>query len=91
MLRATTLAVLTAALLGTTAVSAQVVDLGRGGPTIDLRSPGDRERDYEREEIRRDGERRDLTTGNVRGGCSSVTVTKQDGDGNSVTRRRDDC
>jgi Ni/Co efflux regulator RcnB len=96
MVRATALVVAAAAMLGTSAVSAQVVDLGRGGPTIDLRSDRQRERDYQRREMRRDAEygrsrydRRDLSTGSV--GCRTVTIRERDEYGNSVTRRRSDC
>lgn len=39
--------------------SAQVIDLGRGGPSIDLRSRGERERDFRRQEYRRQEMRRD--------------------------------
>ena len=89
MLRATVLAAAAAATLMTTAVSAQVIDLGRGGPSVDLRSDRQRERDYRRDEARRDGgryDRRDLTTGST--GCRSVTVRETDAYGNTVTRRR---
>ncbi|WP_407527302.1 hypothetical protein [Methylobacterium oryzisoli] len=34
--------------------SAQVIDFGRGGPSVDLRSRGERERDFRRDEMRRD-------------------------------------
>ena len=49
---------------------AQTIDLGRGGPQIDLRSKAQRQRDYQREDYRREMYRRDrdrdLTTGSVR-------------------------
>jgi len=35
---------------------AQRIDIGPGGPSIDLRSRGQRERDFQREEYRRDRE-----------------------------------
>lgn len=108
MLRTTALALTAAVILGTTGVSAQVVDLGgRGGPSIDLRSNKQRDRDYQREQSRRDGEydrradydrrgggyeRRDLSTGSVgRSGCRTVTIREQDDYGRTVTRRRSDC
>lgn len=101
MLRTTALALTAAAILGTTGVSAQVVDLGgRGGPTIDLRSNRQRERDYQRDDYRRDAEynrrggydRRDLSTGSVgRSGCRTITVQEQDSYGRTTTRRRSEC
>lgn len=94
MLRATVLAAAAAATLMTTAASAQVIDLGRGGPSLDLRNDRQRERDYRREDERRDSDRggydrRDLATGST--GCRSVTVRETDGYGNTTTRRRNDC
>ena len=96
MLRATALAVAAAAMLGTSAVSAQTIDLGgRGGPSIDLRSDRQRERDYRRDQVRRDYDRgydrRDLSTGSVRGGCREVTIRERDDYGRMVTRTRRDC
>lgn len=93
MLRATVLAAAAAATLMSTAVSAQVIDLGRGGPTIDLRNQRQRDRDERRDEDRRDSregysDRRELTTGS---GCRSVTVRETDAYGNTTTRRRSDC
>ncbi|MDB5590386.1 hypothetical protein [Enterovirga sp.] len=99
MLRATALAVAAAAMLGTSAASAQVIDLGRGGPQIDLRSDRqrDRERDWRRDHHRydRDGDRgsrydrRGLTTGSV--GCREVTVRERDDYGRMVTRTTRRC
>ena len=98
MLRATALVFAAAAMLGTTAASAQTIDLGRGGPSIDLRSDRQRERDYERRELRRESEydrrgydRRDFSTGNGRGGCREVTIRERDDYGRTVTRTRRDC
>lgn len=108
MLRTTAIAFITAAVLGSTAVSAQTIDLGgRGGPSVDLRSDRQRERDFQREHVRRDREygsrdgeygrrggadRRDLSTGSVgRNGCRTVTIQEQDDYGRTVTRRRSDC
>ena len=94
MLRATVLAAAAAATLMSTAASAQVIDLGRGGPSLDLRNNRQRERDYQRDEDRQDYgrggyDRRDLATGST--GCRSVTVRETDGYGNTTTRRRNDC
>ncbi|AWN43695.1 hypothetical protein [Methylobacterium durans] len=38
----------------TVPASAQRIDIGPGGPSIDLRSRGERERDFRRAEARRD-------------------------------------
>lgn len=98
MLRATALAIAAAAMLGTSGVSAQVIDLGRGGPQIDLRSERQRDRDYQREQYGRergyDGragqhDRRDLSTGSV--GCREVTVRERDDHGQMVTRTTRRC
>ena len=42
-----------ASVAGTVPASAQRIDIGPGGPSIDLRSRGQRERDFRREELRR--------------------------------------
>lgn len=47
-----------AGVAGTVPASAQRIDIGPGGPSIDLRSRGQRERDIRREEFRRDAYRR---------------------------------
>lgn len=98
MLKTTAIALATVAMLGTTAVSAQTIDLGRGAPSIDLRSNKQRERDYQRDNYRREQtrsdrgyDRRDLSTGSVRNGCREVTVRERDDYGNTVTRTRRDC
>lgn len=98
MFKTTAMALAAAAMLGTTAVSAQTIDFGRGGPSLDLRSNKQRERDYQRDEYRRDQlrsdrgyDRRDLSTGSVRNGCREVTVRERDDYGNTVTRTRRDC
>lgn len=49
-------AIVAASLVSVAPVSAQSIDIGPGGPRIDLRSRGQRERDYRREEYRRDRE-----------------------------------
>ena len=98
MLKTTMIAATAVAMLGATAASAQTIDLGRGGPSIDLRGDRQRERDYRREEGRRDGydrrggyDRRDLSTGSVGGGCREVTVRERDEYGNVTRRTRRDC
>ncbi|MDP4021571.1 hypothetical protein Q8W71_02960 [Methylobacterium sp. NEAU 140] len=52
-------AVLAASLVGVVPASAQRIDVGPGGPSIDLRSRGERERDFRREEYRRDRDAED--------------------------------
>ncbi|GJD48302.1 hypothetical protein OPKNFCMD_1019 [Methylobacterium crusticola] len=47
-------AILAATVISAVPASAQIVDIGPGGPSIDLRSRGQRERDYQRAEMRRD-------------------------------------
>jgi hypothetical protein len=76
-------------LLGATAVSAQVVDLGgRGGPSIDLRSERQRERDYRREREERRADRYERVE---RRGCRTVTVREETGDGRTIIRKRREC
>ncbi len=48
--------VLAAALISAVPASAQRIDIGPGGPSVDLRSRGERERDYRRDDYRRDRE-----------------------------------
>lgn len=95
MIRQFALALVASATIGVTAVPAQTVDFGPGGPSVDLRSRGQRERDFQREQVRRD---RDDDRGRVSdrgfgGGrdCRTVTVREQDDYGNTVTRRRREC
>ncbi|MCJ2014906.1 hypothetical protein [Methylobacterium sp. J-076] len=49
-------AIVVALIAGAVPASAQRIDIGPGGPSIDLRSRGERERDFRREEYRRDRE-----------------------------------
>lgn len=103
MLRTTALAFLAATVLGTAGAAAQSIDLGgRGGPSIDLRNEGQRERDFRREERARDraSDRRafergrgrdDLSTGSNGRNCRTVTVRERDDRGRSVTRRTQEC
>ena len=52
-------AIVAASLSSVVPASAQRIDIGPGGPSIDLRSRGQRERDYQREEYRRDRDAED--------------------------------
>lgn len=101
MFRATAIAFAAAAILGITGVQAQTVDIGPGGPSIDLRSNRQRDRDFQREEFRRDrdddrrssrGYRgdRDVATGST-GRCRDVTVRERDDSGRMVTRETREC
>jgi len=47
-----------ATVAGTVPAAAQRIDIGPGGPSLDLRSRAQRERDFRREEFRRDEYRR---------------------------------
>lgn len=49
-------AIVVASIASTAPVMAQSIDIGPGGPSIDLRSRAQRERDFQREEYRRDRE-----------------------------------
>lgn len=49
-------AIVAASIASTAPAVAQRIDIGPGGPSIDLRSRGQRERDFQREEYRRDRE-----------------------------------
>lgn len=97
MIRATALAFAAATILGATAVQAQSVDIGPGGPSIDLRSNRQRERDFQRDDIRRDRDDdrrssrrdRDISTGST--GCRTVTVRERDDSGRMVTRETREC
>lgn len=99
MLKTTAIALAAATLIGTVPVAAQTIDLGRNGPSIDLRSDRQRERDFQREENRRDRERdrraerrydRDASTGSV-GRCREVTIRERDDFGRMRTRTREEC
>ncbi|AYO85149.1 MULTISPECIES: hypothetical protein [Methylobacterium] len=52
-------AILAASLATVVPASAQRIDIGPDGPSVDLRSRGQRERDFRREEYRRDRDRAD--------------------------------
>ncbi len=51
-------AVIAASIASVVPAAAQRIDIGPGGPSIDLRSRAQRERDFRREEYRRDEYRR---------------------------------
>jgi Ni/Co efflux regulator RcnB len=82
------LALAASTLLGATAVSAQSIDLGPGGPSIDLRNERQRERDYRREQERRDMRRAERYE---RRGCRTVTVREETDDGRTIIRKRREC
>jgi hypothetical protein len=91
MTRTLAFALAAATIIGASSVSAQTIDLGRGGPSIDLRGDRARDRDYRRDEERREMRRdRDISTGSV-GRCREVTIRERDEYGNTETRRRQDC
>lgn len=91
MTRTLAFALAAATILGASAVSAQTIDLGPGGPSVDMRSDRARERDFRREQDRREMRRdRDISTGSV-GRCREVTIRERDEYGNVETRRRQDC
>lgn len=50
-------AIVAASLVGIAPASAQSIGIGPDGPRVDLRSRGQRERDWRREEMRRDHDR----------------------------------
>ncbi|GJD33255.1 hypothetical protein [Methylobacterium aerolatum] len=52
-------AIVAASLASVVPAAAQSIEIGPGGPSIDLRSRAQRERDYRREEYRRDREAED--------------------------------
>ena len=52
-------ALVVASLASVVPASAQTINIGPGGPSIDLRSRAQRERDYRREEYRRDRDAED--------------------------------
>jgi hypothetical protein len=72
---------------GAAAATAQEFSIGPGGVTVGR----DRDRGYDRERWDRRHHDRDFTTGSVRGGCRYVTITKENDDGDTVTRRIRRC
>jgi hypothetical protein len=94
MLRITAVAAFAAGMLAAPMASAQVVDLGRGGPRIDLRSPEQRYEDRaQRRMMMRDQDRAygSRYEGRRGDGCRTVQVTRTDDYGRRVTRTRRDC
>ena len=79
----------TATILASPAAFAQSLDIGPGGPRLDLRN--ERQREHDRD-MRRD-ERRGMRDYDRRGGerCREVTVRERDEDGNVEVRRRREC
>jgi hypothetical protein len=94
-MRVTILAIAAAACIGAAIpATAQSIDVGPGGVGVDLRSPRQRERDWDREEARRDRareRRRWDETGSTRGDCREVTIRERNDYGEMVTRTRRDC
>lgn len=107
-MRTTALVLSAAALLGASFVSgapasAQTVEVGPNGQVgLDLRNPRQRERDFQRDQIRREDMRDrevarrsrnddDYGSRSVRSGCREVTVRERDDDGSMITRTRRDC
>jgi len=80
------LALVATAALGTTAASAQGVQIGPGGVRVD---PGYERRDYDRGERRWDRERR--WHEGRRGGCRTIIVKKADEFGRRVTKCIERC
>ena len=70
---------------GAAAATAQEFSIGPGGVTVG------RDRDYDHRRWERRHYDRDYTTGSVRGGCRYVTITKENDDGDTVTRRIRRC
>ena len=93
-MRVTLLALAAATCLGTALpAAAQTFEVGPGGVGVDLRSPRQRERDFERREMRREerrGGRYYDETGSV-GRCREVTVRERNEYGDRVTRTRREC
>jgi hypothetical protein len=89
------IAIVAASLAGGTAAQAQTVEVGPGGVGLDLRSPRQRERDFEREQDRREEyrERRraERDYDRRRGGCREVTIRERNDYGEMVTRTRREC
>lgn len=88
------------ALLSASAASAQTIQLGPSGPSVDFRSPEQRQREEmrQREDMRdrqRDRAARSYdreATGSVgRRDCREVVIREQDEFGNSETRREMRC
>jgi len=83
-----------ATLLGASAASSQTIQIGPGGPSVDFRSPEQRQRDEWRER-RRMREYRDYDvreTGSIRSrDCREIIVRERDEFGTVETRRETRC
>lgn len=103
-MKALNLAVAAMTALGSVALTqapamAQSLQVGPGGVGVDLRPPGERRRDMERERAmrERDMERRDerrmrrARRDDDRGGCREVTVRERGPRGEMVTRSTREC
>ena len=102
MSKSLAIAIATTLLLTSSPLFAQSIDLGPGGPRIDLRGPGEREREREirhereermREEGRREERRREGRFEGDRGDgrCRVVEIRERDDNGDMVIRRRREC
>jgi hypothetical protein len=83
-----------ATLLGASAASSQTLQMGPGGPSVDFRSPEQRDRDEWRERNRARAYRDDVReTGSLRDrrDCREVIVRERDEFGNRETRRELRC
>jgi len=97
MMKPGLLALVAATTIGASQVQAQSIEFGRGGPSVDLRSERQRERDFRHDDYRRDRDfdrrrafrDRDITTGST--GCRVVTVRERDAYGNRSIRERRSC
>ncbi len=70
---------------GSAPVLAQSLDIGPGGPRLDLRNRGEREYDRDRESRHEDRYERQ------RSRCRMVETRERDDDGDVVVRRRREC
>jgi hypothetical protein len=97
-MRLTIMALMAATCIAATVpASAQTFQVGPGGIGVDVRSPAQRQRDLEREELRREraverrrGARDWDETGSV-GRCREVTVRERNEYGERITRTRREC
>ena len=93
-MRMTLFALAAAACIGAAVpASAQSIEVGPGGVGVDIRGPRARDRDYDREEIRRTERRRgrDWDETGSAGRCREVTIRERNEYGERVTRTRRDC
>jgi len=96
-MRISLLALVAATCIGSAVpAAAQSIEVGPGGVGVDIRGPRARDRDFERDEYRRDrsverrrGRDRD-ETGSA-GRCREVTIRERNEYGDRVTRTRREC